>query len=76
MVDVMLIGKTVCSSNYHYVHKAYIEILLTFSTDTKKGELTAAFWYEDTPNHSDMMALQTSVLQHASSFLWIVVSFH
>ena len=26
---------------------------LNFEADTKKGELTAAFWYEDTPNQFD-----------------------
>ena len=50
-VDVMLNGKTVCSSDYHYAHRAYVETLLNFGTDTKKGELTAAFWHEDTAGH-------------------------
>ena len=55
-VDVMLNGKTVCSSDYHYAHRAYIETLLNFGTDTKKGELTAAFWHEDTAGHFEDLA--------------------
>ena len=35
-VDVMLNGKTVCSSDYHYAHRAYVETLLNFGPDTKK----------------------------------------
>ena len=42
-IDVMLNGKTVCSSDYHYAHRAYVETLLNFGRDTKKGELMAAF---------------------------------
>ena len=52
-VDVMLNGKTVCSSDYHYAHRAYVETLLNFRPDTKKGELTASFWHEDTAGHFD-----------------------
>ena len=52
---MMLNGKTVCSSDYHYAHRAHIETLLNFETDTKKGELTAAFWYEDTPSQFDVL---------------------
>ena len=36
-VDVMLNGKTVCSSDYHYVHRADVETLLNFGTDAKKA---------------------------------------
>ena len=35
-VDVMLNGKTVCSSDYHYAHRVYVKSLLNFGTDTKK----------------------------------------
>ena len=42
-----------CSSAYHYAHRAYIETLLNFGTDTKQGELTASFWHEDTAGHFD-----------------------
>ena len=54
-VDVMLNGKTVCSSDYHYAHRAYVETLLNFGTDTKKGELTASFWHEDTAANFDLL---------------------
>ena len=54
-VDVMLNGKTVCLSDYHYAHRACIEMLLNFGVDMKKGELMAAFWYEDTPNQFDVL---------------------
>ena len=54
-VDVILNGKTVCSSDYHYAHRAYVETLLSFGSDTKQGELSASFWHEDTPGHFDAL---------------------
>ena len=44
-----------CSSDYHYAHRAHIETLLNFIADRKKDELTAAFWCQDTPNHFDTL---------------------
>ena len=55
-VDMMLNRKTVCSSDYHYAHRAYVETFLNFVTNTKKGELTAAFWHEDTAGHFEEFA--------------------
>ena len=54
-VDVMLNGKDVCSYDYHYAQRVYIITLLNFGPDKQKGELTAAFWYEDTPNQLDVL---------------------
>ena len=52
---MMLNGKTVYLSDYHYMHRAPIEMLLNFGTDKKTGKLRAAFWYEDAPNHFDVL---------------------
>ena len=54
-VEVMLNGKTVCLSDYHYAYSVHIETLLNFGTDTKKCELTAVFRYDDTPNQFDTL---------------------
>ena len=45
-----------CSSDYHYAHRAYVETLLNFGWDTKHGELTACFWHEDTPGRFEELA--------------------
>ena len=54
-VDVLLNGKTVCSSDHHYAHRAYLESLLNFGPDTKNGELSASLWHEDTPEHFEAL---------------------
>ena len=72
-VDVMLNDKTVCSSDYHYVHRAHIETLLNFGVDMKKGKLMTDFLYEDTRNQFDV--LNDPVFSCESNFLWNVAPF-
>ena len=64
----MLNRKNICLSEYHYAHRAYIEMLLNFGANTKKGELMVAFWYKDTPNHFDTPGPANIALQRAAAF--------
>ncbi|XP_033222855.1 uncharacterized protein F54H12.2-like [Belonocnema kinseyi] len=47
-IDVYFNGKLVSPPNDAYAYRAYIEILLNYSPDTKKSHLTTALWYDDT----------------------------
>lgn len=46
-VDVELNGRNVCSSNNNYAHRAYLEVLSTYSASAKKTWLKCGGYYDN-----------------------------
>lgn len=54
-VDVYLNDTLITNSNSLYPYRAYIEATLSYSDEAKKGQLSAAMYYPDTPGHLDSL---------------------
>lgn len=52
-VDMYLNDTLITNSNSLYPYRAYIESTLSYSDEAKKGQLTAAMYYADTPGYLD-----------------------
>ena len=52
-VDVRLNDTVISSGNNTYAYRAYIEKLLSYGTDAKASQLTAALYYRDTAGEMD-----------------------
>jgi hypothetical protein len=52
-VDVSLNGTLITSSTNTYAYRAYIEILLSYGSDTKSSQLTSALFYKDEAGKMD-----------------------
>jgi hypothetical protein len=52
-VDLKLNDALVTSTNSTYPYRAYLETLLSFSSDTKASQLTSALYYKDTAGKMD-----------------------
>ncbi|GFN84138.1 hypothetical protein PoB_001064400 [Plakobranchus ocellatus] len=50
-VDITLNDTLITPSQNTYPYRAYIETVLNYGRDAKKGHLTAAMFYRDTGNH-------------------------
>ena len=48
-VDISLNGTLITSSTNTYPYRAYIEDLLSYGSESKESQLTAALFYKDTP---------------------------
>ena len=57
-LDISFNGKRVSSSGHSYPFRAYIESLLNFGNDVKKGQLSASGWHMDTAEHFDTLGAQ------------------
>ena len=50
-LDISFNGKRVGSSGHFYPYRSYIETILNFGSDVKRGQLSASGFYMDTPEH-------------------------
>ena len=50
-LDISFNGKRVSSSGHFYPFRSYIETILNFGRDVKRGQLSASGFYMDTPEH-------------------------
>jgi hypothetical protein len=47
-VEVYLCGHKISESDFLYPYKSYLQVLLSYSDETKYGELSAGGWFKDT----------------------------
>ena len=55
-LDVSLNEKLISPSTNTYSYRAYLENLLSYGGEAKKGHLTAALWYKDTAGKFDVFS--------------------
>lgn len=54
-LDVYLNQKLISPPNNTYAYRAYMENLLNYGPAAKETHLTCGLWYEDTPQHMDVV---------------------
>jgi len=54
-IDLSFNNTLVSHSNNSYPYRAYLETLLSYSPATKKSQLSATLWLEDTTDHFDTL---------------------
>ena len=54
-VDVSLNEKLISPSTNTYPYRAYLETLLSYGGEAKRGHLTSALWYKDTAGKFDVL---------------------
>ena len=78
-VEVYLCGHKISESDFLYPYKSYLQVLLSYSDETKYGELSAAGWSKDTvpkdwsfDDHGNNMATEDAEVNEGnrSHFNW------